>query len=263
MENRTNLKRMIVIIVYLIIFSTIALVIYLIKSPDPSCSDGKQNQAEKGIDCGGPCSPCSVISEAKDLIVQETVFLSEENNLHDVVAKIDNPNDVIGAEFFNYTFTLKDGNGTVIATSEGSSFILPADNKYIAKIGIKTSDGSIPASVEFSVSNVQWSLLKDTAKPQIGVYGKKFENDPAGIGSRVEGILRNESIYDLKKIEVVIVLRNENNRVVGINTTQRDSIRAKEQQSFQITWPTSILDNVQKIEVDPQINVFDSKNLFI
>lgn len=263
MENTTNRRRFLVILAYLAIFSIIAFVIYLIVRPDATCSDGKQNQAEKGIDCGGPCSPCNVISETKELIVQEAVFVSEENNTYDIVAKINNPNDAIGAESFNYTFALKSEAGEIIATSEGNSFILPADNKYIAKIGMKTSNNSVPESVEFSISNVKWSTLKDIAKPQVGVYSKKFENDPAGIGSVVEGILRNESMYDFKKIEVVIVLRNENDRVVGINTTQKESIRAKEQQSFRITWPTSILDNVQKIEIDPQINVFDSQNLFL
>jgi hypothetical protein len=33
----------------------------------PSCSDGKQNQNEKGVDCGGPCSVLCKAS-ALDLI---------------------------------------------------------------------------------------------------------------------------------------------------------------------------------------------------
>jgi len=31
----------------------------------PSCDDGIQNQGEEGIDCGGPCEPCSLVSITK------------------------------------------------------------------------------------------------------------------------------------------------------------------------------------------------------
>jgi len=28
------------------------------EEPEPSCTDGIQNQGETGVDCGGPCPPC-------------------------------------------------------------------------------------------------------------------------------------------------------------------------------------------------------------
>jgi len=263
MENNTNRRRLIIILVYAIIFSAIALIIYLIQSPDPTCSDGKQNQRERGVDCGGPCSPCKDVTETKDLSVEEVKFLLVEDNTYDIVAKVSNPNNSFGAGTFKYVFNLKNETGASVGTSEGTSFILPADTRYVAKIGVTTSGGSIPTSAEFSISDVKWETLEGISKPQIGVYGKNFGIDPSGIGSKVEGTIRNESTYDLKKIEVVIVLRDERGDVIGINTTQRDSIRAKEQQNFQVTWPTAIEENVQKIEIDPQTNVFDSQNLSI
>ncbi len=250
-----------VILAYLAIFSIIAFVIYLIVRPDATCSDGKQNQAEKGIDCGGPCSPCKEIFEAKDLDVQEVIFLSAENGSYDVVAKINNSNEKAGSANFGYTFTLKDGAGSIISSREGNTFILPSDTKYIVEIGLNISGGAIPASVEFAVKEIKWEALEGALKPQIGIYEKSFGIDPSGVGSRAEGTLRNESIYDLKKIEIAIILRNERGKIVGINKTLRESVRGKEQQDFQVTWPKPILDNVEKIEMDPQANVFDSQNL--
>src|SRR3989344_6654280 len=34
----------------------------------PTCFDGRQNQEEEKIDCGGPCTPC-VLKDLKQLIV--------------------------------------------------------------------------------------------------------------------------------------------------------------------------------------------------
>lgn len=46
------------------------------QEPTPTCYDGKQNQGETGIDCGGPCASClapgSEISEEEDIDYQMT-----------------------------------------------------------------------------------------------------------------------------------------------------------------------------------------------
>jgi hypothetical protein len=110
---------------------------------------------------------------------------------------------------------------------------------------------------------VQWGKLSGIGKPQLGVYSKKFGAASAGGGSEAGGVIRNESGYDLKRIDATIVVRDENGDVVGINMTERDSMRAKEEQTFNVTWPNSIEGNVQKMEVDPQTNIFDSQNFSI
>jgi hypothetical protein len=44
----------------LFVFGLILLVVAACKKkePDPTCSDGIQNQSETGVDCGGPCAAC-------------------------------------------------------------------------------------------------------------------------------------------------------------------------------------------------------------
>jgi len=262
-QDPTTIKRIKIVIAYLVLIGLIALAIYLIKSPASTCSDKMQNQGEKGIDCGGPCAPCKDVGQTKDIFVQEVAFVSGGNDTYDVVAKIFNPNDSAGAEFFKYVFTLKDSVGTTIATKEGTSFILPADTRYVAQLGLTTANNTVPANASITISNVQWGKLSGIGKPQLGIYSKKFSATPVGGGSEAEGTIRNESGYDLKKIDVVIVIRDEKENVVGVNTTQRDSERAKEEQTFKVTWPYSLGENIQKMEVDPQINIFDSQNFSV
>jgi hypothetical protein len=262
MQNPATVKRIKIIVAYLILFVAVFFVIHLIVTPAATCTDKMQNQGEKGVDCGGPCSPCKEAVQTKDLSVVEVAFTPGGNNTYDVVAKISNPNDAVGAKSFNYIFTLKDASGGVVATSQGTSFILPADTRYVAQLGLIPSNGMAPASVDIAISSVQWEKLVNIGKPQIGVYSKKFSAVTTGIGSEAGGTIRNESSYDLKEIDAIIVLRDEKGKVVGINTTQRDSVRPKEQQDFNVTWPYS-LENVQKIEVDTQTNVFDPQNFSV
>jgi hypothetical protein len=169
----------------------------------------------------------------------------------------------VGAESFKYIFTLKNESGTVISTKEGTSFILPSDTRYLAQLELITDKNAIPKKADITISDIQWERLSGIGKPQLGVYSKKFGAAPIGNSSEAEGIIRNESGYDLKKIDAVIVIRDENGNVIGINMTQRDSIRAKEEQKFNITWPFSLEGNAQKMEVDLQTNIFDPQNFSV
>lgn len=264
MENSaTNVRRIKIIVGYVVIFCIIGFMIYIVKSPAATCSDKIKNQGEKGVDCGGPCSPCKEAAATKEMIVMETNFAPGGNDTYDVIAKISNPNDSIGAGAFNYIFTLKDAEGVEIATAEGTSFILPADTRYVAKLGLKVSGGAIPTGASLSIGDVKWEKLSGIGKPQIGIYNKNFGPDVSSKGIEADGVVRNESIYDLKKIEIIVLLRDKKGEIIGINTTQRDSVRAKEQQNFQVTWPYALKADVNKVEIEAQANVYEEQNFSV
>ena len=94
--------------------------IYLIAKPEETCFDGIQNQAEKGIDCGGPCSPCREVVETKDLKIEEIAIADGGNGTYDVIAKISNPNGSVGAKEFFYSFQLKSADGDILASKMGN-----------------------------------------------------------------------------------------------------------------------------------------------
>lgn len=259
MQNKTLTKQIIITTVFVVSASLISFFIYSIVTPDATCSDKKQNQSEKGTDCGGPCTPCKVV-QAADLAVQETSFVIGGNSTFDVIARIYNPNDSIGAKKFNYTFTLKDASGNVIASRSGSNFILPVDSKYVAELGLTVENGTSPAKAEIAINELEWVPLGDMEKPALGVYSKKFDKAPTGVGSEAEGLLRNESNYDLNKISIVIVLRSAEGRIVGVNMTEKNVVKVKEQRDFRLNWPYALPATVQKMEVDAQSNVLDPQN---
>jgi hypothetical protein len=260
MIDQTKKKQAIVVAIILLTIAVISFFAYLFISPAATCSDKKQNQSEKGIDCGGPCSPCAFLGENLNLISQDATFVDGGNGTYDVVAKISDPSDTVGAKSFSYTFTLKDANGSVIATKQGSDFILPLDNKYIAELGLQTKDNAAPSKVEIALSNIEWTKLGDLQKPRLGVYSKKFDKDTIGDGSLAQGIVRNESGFDLNKVSLVVILRAAGGKIVGVNVTQKNVLRAGEQQDFKLNWPYALAGDVQSMEVDAQSNILDPAN---
>ena len=249
-------KRSVVFFAYVVFFVLLGFGIYYLSTPGATCSDGKKNQSEKGVDCGGSCSPCKAKFDGKDLTIQEKTFVSGGNNTYDVVIRILNPNDLFGASSFHYVITLKDALGKVLSTREGDDYILPADSKYIAQLGLETANSMLPTQIDFSITDVKWSQLDSTEKPRLNVYNKKFGPSVDGTGNRAEGLVSNEGVNDFKKVNVVVVLRDENGDVLGVSTTQEDNLRAKKEIGFVLTWPYAFQKTVQSMEVDAQANIF-------
>lgn len=246
--------------IFVVIFVVTALFLYFLIRPEATCFDGKKNQAEKAVDCGGTCSPCKEAIKTQDLTIAETAVVFGGNKTYDAVAKVVNLNDSVGASSFRYVFRLKDSAGNIIASREGSNFILPADTKYVADLGIQIENDAVPESAEFVVSDVVWEKLGEIGKPQIGVYGKNFGKTPMGNGNEADGVIRNESGYDLNKIFITVVLRGENGQVVGVSKTEKNFVRTKVEMDFRLSWPYQFSAPVQKMEVDPQSNIFDRQN---
>ncbi|MEI7621054.1 MAG: FxLYD domain-containing protein, partial [Candidatus Moraniibacteriota bacterium] len=251
-------KRMAIIVGFVVLCLILGGLLYLLLSSKPTCFDGKQNQSEKSVDCGGVCGPCQANFTSEDLIIKEKTFVSGGNNTYDAIIKIANPNTLVGASSFHYIVELQDNAGVVLATREGDDFILPADGKYVAQLGLITTDNIAPTQLHFSIKQIKWSqLAKGIEKPQLNVYNKKFAPDASGLGSRAEGVIRNESGSDFKEISVVVILRDEKGNVLGVNTTQKDGLRARAEGDFTLTWPYAFSAAVQNMEVEAQTNVFE------
>lgn len=253
-------KRTLIVLSYVLLFFAIWFVYHYFTVPAGTCTDKIQNQGEKEIDCGGPCSPCRDLSQMQSIAVKEQAVTLGGNNTYDLVAKVTDPNDIFGAKNFKYTFTLKDSEGKVIAVKDGSSYILPADTRYIAELGVQTENNAVPATMSVAVSDPDWVELGSVEKPLINAYNKKFAPLEMGVGSQADGTVRNDSPYDLKNISITILLRGSDGKIIGVNQTQAVSVRVKEERDFRLTWPYSLGADVASMEVDAQSNVFDSAN---
>jgi hypothetical protein len=260
MMNPRTIKRIIIIFVYIVIFSTIGILFHYFFFPSATCGDGKQNQGEAGIDCGGPCRTCATVAQTRDLVVIEKAFAFGGNDTYDVVAHVQNPNNATGATNFSYGFTLKDAQGNVIGKKDGESFILPAENKYIVSLAVPTEANKVPASVDFAITNTTWGNLSGLNKPALNIYSKRFDSLPSGPGGQVYGLLRNESVYDLNKVYIDVILRDQNGKIIGINSTEKNTVRSKEERDFLLTWPYELDGEVKNIEMEAYSNMFDSQN---
>ncbi|HAT73900.1 MAG: hypothetical protein US30_C0004G0001 [Candidatus Moranbacteria bacterium GW2011_GWF2_36_839] len=259
LEN-TERKKYIIISVYLTFFILIILGLYFAFKPEETCTDGRQNQNERGVDCGGVCQKeCNVIV-AKDLTIGKIgVVFSGLSDKYDFYAKVTNPNAVFGDKNFAYEINLKDEVGSIIATKKGFSFILPGEEKYIVETNIDAP--SVPFSQEFKILSSNWIRFEDYyERPDIQIINKNYSEISGGTGfANAQGLLRNRSPYDFDSIKIQIILKDSTDNILALNSTQMGTVKAGEDRDFKTFWPSSFPGTVSTMEAQAEVNIFNSE----
>lgn len=128
MQWATKRKIIIIAIGAALFFSAGAAMVFFVFSNPASCSDGKQNGGEVGIDCGGSCLRlCSVQVKEPFVDFAQTV---QDGNSTAIVARLVNPNERASVSGLRYEATLFSTNGVFLDQFEGEINIEP--NKKVA-----------------------------------------------------------------------------------------------------------------------------------
>ena len=253
------IKRLVIIAIFVLLVIGLVVIILLSKKEKATCSDGKRNQGEEQIDCGGPCNPCQKNVTGEEISIQEKTFIYGGQGKYDLMAKIYNPNEKLGSPGFKYEFILRDVTGAELAKKTGSSFILPSETKYVLAVGMESNQ--IAANVDFRIYDASWVEFYGYEKPQLGIYSKHYNLISSGVGySEALGIVRNESPYDFNVIGINIVLKDSAGKAVALNQTEIRTVSSNEEREFRLIWPTSFPGDVTQVEMGAEVNVFDSQN---
>lgn len=239
------------------LFLGIAYLAYLPFKPPETCADGKRNQNETDIDCGGVCGACIVKPVLEDIRVLETALVSGgKGNVYDIAGKIFNPNNDYGASSISYTFRVFDAASAVLFEKTGTSFALPKEEKYIVEMNILIS--GTPSRVDLSLRETKWEeFLGYREKPALDVYNRSFEYITSGVGfGQAKGLVVNNSPFDFTNLGIVIVLRDGGGKIVALNKTEQNTLRSGEQRDFTLPWPDAFPGDVEKVEVQTDANVY-------
>jgi len=201
----------------------------------PSCFDGKQNQDEVGIDCGGSACANLCESQVSNLVVRWSQVFEVSPGLYNVAAQIENPNSNARVESVEYTFTLYDASNTPIWEKTGDAFINPRDNFVLFESGIRLGS-VVPARVAFEFGEVLWVNAPSAGAPLV-VKSKRLSN--VSQAPRLQATIVNDSIRDALEVDAVAVISdNKGNRVAVSSTFEREILRGESKDVF-FTWPAA------------------------
>ena len=225
----------------------VGLPLFLVFYKAPSCNDGKQNEGEQGIDCGGPCK---LLCQSAFLPPEAiwTKFEPIAPGLYNVASYIVN-NNLDGAAYdVPYEIQLFDSQGVFITSKDGTMTIPPHRNT-LAFQGLISTVKRIPTKAIISLGTPQWVKESD----QLGnlvIADKKYTEDRDS--SSLQVTLENDSVTAYGNISVYVVLYDANGNAIDFSKTVVDGVPANNGTVVApFTWPVSHNGQVVKIEVLP------------
>jgi len=241
-------------VVIMAIIVALAIPIYLYLNKTPTCTDGKQNGIEEGVDCGGSCDKlCSF--QVNTPIIHWSRSFKIVDGVYDVVAFIENPNFKAGIERVIYKFKLYDENNVLVAEKLGKTFIGPNEQFAVFESNIRTGE-RVPKRTFFEFeSDIQWlrSEISDTDTPNIFARDKNISD--LETRPRLKALLVNDAFFEVQNIEVTAILYDINNNAIAVSSTIVDSIPKNSKRNVTFTWNEPFTAFPTKIEILPRVDL--------
>jgi hypothetical protein len=207
-------------------------------------------------------TPNPTINLAPIEVINRWLF-NVENNDYDFLVKVANPNTDYGSPNVEYELIFFNSAGAQISKKTGSFYILPGQVKYVADLPLKFQE---PISrVDFAIRSVDWQKLSPLAATGVNLVVKNYENSyvevqQPGVFSKAGGKVLNDSDFDLDRVDVVVVLFDENGTPLGVNKTVINTFLAKTIRGFEAAWPSPFVGKVARVDAEANTNVFENSN---
>lgn len=210
--------------------------------PEATCFDGKRNQGEERVDCGGPCKPC--LENLSEPTVLWTRFFKLAEGVYEGAALVENAHNFAGAKRLFYRFKLYDQNNILIAIREGETFINPKERFLILAPGLLSGE-KVPARALVEFEPVKWAYTEYTP-PNVVVVRRDFSLEPQ---PHLSAVLRNSDIFGIKNLEISAVLFDKDGRAIAASQTLLDEISGESEKIVFFSWPKTINEIPQRIEI--------------
>lgn len=238
--------------VFFLILAVIAVGLYLVYKPKPTCFDQKQNQDEVGVDCGGSCTlACSSQIERVKILWAKPFEISK--GYYDFAAMIENQNPNFGVKKIKYTIRFVDDKNILIVDKTGETFLNPKEKFIIFATGIYTGERvAKKAFIQFE-DNPIWVRV-DKQVPEIYITEKVFDNNGS---PRLKATVSNNTLLDLTNVQFNVILSDSEQVSFAASATALNSLARQTSQDIYFTWPVSFPVPPSSIDIYPRINVFE------
>lgn len=216
-----------------------------------SCFDGKKNQNELDIDCGGICTrACTQEVIAEPVLLWARAF-QVSGSSYNLVAYIQNPNVNYIASPIDYTFSVYDKDNILIGKRDGRVGVPPVKSYPIFEQGFDMGQ-RIPAKVVFEFnSKVNWRRY-DSKRPEVSISEPIVTS--TSTSPRITANISNKTLQRYEDIEVVSIVYGSRDNAIAVSRTFVPVLQSRGKESIIFTWPQPWSENYTKIEIIPKLD---------
>ncbi len=243
-------------IVIIAVLIAAVILVWPLLNKEPTCFDGKQNGGESGIDCGGGCQKVCT-PEALRLVTLWSRAFKVTDGKYNLMAYVENQNRESGIPAINYEFKVYDDKNIFIARREGTAFITSNDRTAIFEAAVDVGN-RIPKRVSFEFTSVPtWLKINRDQRNALAVSSEdKVLTNPLS-SPKLEAQIVNKTLNEIKNLDVFAVLYDDADNVITVSKTLIDILPEDSRVPVVFTWPEALSVRPTRIDVFPQVNIFD------
>lgn len=215
----------------------------------PTCFDGKMNQNEQDIDCGGICVKLCQAESIPPIVHWSRIF-KVSDGLYTAGILIENPNDTARASNMRYRIKVLDKDGIPILDRDGVTAIDPKERSIIVEPQIFTNQ-SVASTIqfqwlgEFGWERVEPELLK------IEVRDVEWRNED--IQPEISSTIYNSTLGVFEDFFVGVIVYGMDGNAIAVSETYVDRLGPNDTKPIYFTWPQAFPEGVKEVEILPQI----------
>lgn len=219
---------------------------YVVYRP-PTCTDGKMNQAEQGVDCGGPCVNLCQEKELEPIILWQRSF-EVGPGAYNVIAYVQNPNVSSAAIQVPYVFRLYNASQELISERTGKVNLPPNRSLPIFEANMP-SGKQIPARVSFEFRSKPYWIRQQSVFPDVRINNITLSREQTVPLLSAE--IENKELTTYDRVPVVAILYDLAGNAVAASRTIIDSLEGQSAQEIVFTWPKPFGTDISEKEIVP------------
>ncbi len=193
--------------------------------------------------------------------VSKVTVLPLGQNAYAAYAQVTNENFELSADRISYNFIFKTASGETALSSPGKLFLLPSQKKFVVAPRFTTAQPIVSGTL--TLDDIHWQ--KRFSIPQVNLtairpdVSRPIDTDPF----TVEAAVRNDSPYQLKRAELIILVYDKSRRIQLVTARQEFTVNPNEVRKFPVSLPGLSGSAISSIDLIPQTDVLDANNLLL
>ncbi len=248
-------RQLFYISVLIFVFLVFALLIaYPYFNQAPTCTDGRQNGTETGVDCGGACKLACFAETDPISILWSRAFKVVPGRYNAVAYLVNhNPNKVV--EKISYRFRFADENNVYIGKREGSTYV-PSAGKFAVFESAIDVGNSIPVYTSFEFTSTPVWIQADPNKVnQLDITVGDIELENETTSPHLTATIKNNSLLYVPEVSVIAILYDAMGNAESVSRTFVDVLRGQDEQELNFTWPEPFTAGIVVKELLPLYNI--------
>lgn len=251
-------KQVIIAGVYLGILALLVWPFYRAANPVATCSDGRHNGSEEGVDCGATCG-LSCPEVRQDVAIVGVALVTNADTSSDGVVTLRNPNASHSATRLVVVVRGLDATGSEVAKSTQVTYANPvADQLLVIPFAREAPIASV--SVAIVPSESVWEPVTATTPERVSlvVRGERIERDE--VSSRYVALVANQSLFSVDSIDIAVSLQDRSGQARAVASTRVTTLAPGQAREFVIAWPFVVPEDLEA-RVAVSTNLLQDGNL--